>query len=344
MVKNRFLPHKTTQPETPQAMQFTARRAGRSDRRKRAMKSALCLTLFAFAVCLSINSQRYAAVCLDGLCLWAECVVPSLFPFTVVCLLICGLGGIERVSAPFGGVCKKLNVSPAALPLFLLSAMSGYPTGSKLLSEYRLSGKITESDAQTLAPICSVCSPTFALSTVGYKAFGGAYYGVKLLLTVHIATLLTAVVCKFFSKKSTPTAAKITQRTKNDDLLYDAFYGAVTAVLCAGGFICFFYTLSQAVADLNVLAPLTLVLRPVFGDACNGLALGLIEATGGCFAAARAGGFFALPIAAFLLTFGGASILLQQLFYLKKCNVRQGRFLIIKLAQGLAAFTLCCLA
>lgn len=311
--------------------------------RQAAKTGVLCLLSAVFAICLTANPKRYAAACFEGICLWAECVVPSLFPFTVVCLLICGLGGIERLCAPFKGVCKRLKLPTAAVPLFLLSAMSGYPTGSKLLTEYRLSGKITESEAQTLAPLCSVCSPTFALSTVGYKAFGGTYYGVKLLIAVHLATLLTAVFCKPFKKKGTPIAAPPQATKKNDDLLYDAFYGAVVAVLCAGGFICFFYTVSQAVADLNLLVPLNFVLRPVFGENSQKVASGLIEATGGCFAAAKAGGFFALPTAAFLLAFGGASILFQQLAYLKKCNVSAKRFVAIKLLQGLIAFMLVCL-
>ena len=126
-------------------------------------------------------------------------------------------------------------------------------------------------------------------------------------------------------------------------MLYDSFYGAVNAVLCAGGFICFFYTLSKAVQDYNLLLPLTALLRPLIGESADGLCLGLIEATGGIFAAAKSGGYFALPTAGFLLVFGGGSILLQQLCYLTKCNIKPASFIFIKFIQGVAAFIILCL-
>ncbi|MGN1060731.1 MAG: hypothetical protein ACI4QN_03270 [Candidatus Coproplasma sp.] len=309
---------------------------------KRIYKALLCIALALFGAVLALNPQRYAAVCFEGICLWAESVLPTLFPFMVVCSLLCGLDAVSAVSAPFEKVCRKININPAAVPLFLLSAVSGYPAGSRLLSEYCLSGKISDSDAAALAPLCSICAPTFALGTVGYKAFGGEYCGVKLTLAAYISVIVPAVYGVFVKKNQ--VMKNLAPLNKNGgDLLYDSFYGAVSAVLCAGGFICFFYTLSKAAEDYNLLLPLNAALRPLLGDACEGLSLGLIEATGGCFAAAKAGGFFALPIAGFLLVFGGASILLQQLCYLTKCKVKPSRFILIKFIQGATAFIILCL-
>ena len=69
---------------------------------------------------------------------------------------------------------------------------------------------------------------------------------------------------------------------------------------------------------------------------------GLIEATRGCaaLAAADAAG---LPFAAFAITFGGASILAQQLAFLRPVGVRAGRFIAVKAAQGCAAALFCAL-
>ena len=112
----------------------------------------------------------------------------------------------------------------------------------------------------------------------------------------------------------------------------------------AGGFICFFYTLSKVFADFGIFKPLELAFAPLFGQAAaQGLCTGLCEATGGCFSAAAAGGFFALPIAGFLITFGGASILMQQLCYLNKCGVKAGFFIGFKFLQGVITFALLCL-
>lgn len=309
---------------------------------KKIYKGLICTALTLFGCVIAINPQRYATVCFEGICLWAECVLPSLFPFMVVCSLLCGLGAINAAAAPFERICKKLKINPAALPLFALSAVSGYPAGSRLLSEYYSSGKISESEAKTLALVCSICSPTFALGTVGYKAFGGEYYGVKLLFAAYISVIATSAVYGLFNKNKQDIKRPSVKTKSGGNLLYDSFYGAVTAVLCAGGFICFFYTLSKAAYDFNLFTPITFWLRPVIGAACDGLCLGLVEATGGIFAAAKAGGFFALPIAGFLLVFGGASILGQQLCYLIKCGIKPKSFILMKFIQGLAAFVLLC--
>ncbi|MGN0806770.1 MAG: hypothetical protein ACI4MC_07000 [Candidatus Coproplasma sp.] len=309
---------------------------------KKIYKVILCVALTLFGAVFALNPQRYASACFEGICLWAESVLPSLFPFMVVSALLCGLGAISAVAAPFEGVCKKLKINPAAVPLFLLSAVSGYPAGSRLLSEYYSSGRISDCDAQALAPLCSVCSPAFAIGTVGYKAFGGDC-GVKLLIAAYVAVILPSFIYGLVSKKKQGEKRLAPLNKKGGDLLYDSFYGAVSAVLCAGGFICFFYTLAKAACDYNLFLPLTALLRPLIGDCCGGLATGLIEATGGCFAAAKSGGFFALPVAGFLVVFGGASILLQQLCYLTKCGVRPKSFIVMKLIQGVTAFFILCL-
>ena len=310
---------------------------------KKFYKLIICFALVLFGVVLAVNPARYCTVCFEGICLWAECVVPSLFPFMVVSSLLCGLGAIDLACSPFKRVCKRFKISPAALPLFLLSAVSGYPAGSRLLCEYYSNGKISTSEAQTLAPLCSICSPTFALGTVGFKAFGGGYHGVKLLFAAYLSVILVSVIYALIPKKNKVVERPATLNKTGGNLLYDSFYGAVCAVLTAGGFICFFYVFSKALSDYNLLTPITIWLRPIMGEACNGLTLGLIEATGGIFTAAKSGGFFALPIAGFLLVFGGASILGQQLCYLIKCGVKPKSFVLIKFIQGLIAFIILCL-
>lgn len=310
---------------------------------KKFYKLLLSFALVLFGVVLALNPARYCTACFEGICLWAECVLPSLFPFIVVSSLLCGLGAIDATLAPFKRVCKRFKINPAAIPLFILSAVSGYPAGSRLLSEYYLNGKISSSEAQTLAPLCSIPSPAFALSTVGFKAFGGGYSGVKLLFAAYLTVVLSGVIYALIPKKNQGVERPVALNKASDNLLYDSFYGAVSAVLTAGGFICFFYVLSKAVSDYNLLTPLTICLRPIMGEACDGLALGLVEPTGGIFTAAKFGGFFALPIAGFLLVFGGASILGQQLCYLTKCGVKPKSFVFLKFIQGLVAFIILCL-
>lgn len=277
--------------------------------------------------------------------MWAESVLPSLFPFMIICALLIKLGAPQAAAKPFTRVARKLKLPAAALPLFIMSACSGYPAGSKVLCEYADNGFISEEDVRTLAPLCSTCGPLFALGTVGTRAFGGNGAGAILLAACLISVSGSWLIFRLMTKRKNQSSDKPRPiALKKENSLYSVFYGGVTACLVAGGFICFFYTLSKVFDDFNIFKPLEMILALPFGkELAGGVCSGLCEATGGCFALARAGGFFALPLAGFLITFGGASIILQQTSYLSAHGVKTGRFVCFKFVQGILCFALICL-
>ena len=312
-------------------------------KRRKIFIALLCIALIAYAGVLIAFPDRYLKTCFEGICLWAECVLPSLFPFMVITSLLIKLGAPQAAAKPFKRLSHKINLPESAFPLFLMSVCSGYPAGSRILCEYRESGLIDGYDVKKLAPLCSACGPLFALGTVGAKAFGGGSAGIKLWCACLISVVGTSLIYCAFCKRR-PDKKTMLPRKSETNLLQSCFYGAVSACLTAGGFICFFYTLSKVFADFNIFKPAELLFSPLFGkEIAEGLAAGLCEATGGCFAIARAGGFFALPLAGFAVTFGGASILLQQLSYLSECGVKAGFFIGFKFIQGIVCFALLCL-
>lgn len=300
------------------------------------------LLFFAFAIIAF--PDRYISTCFEGFCIWAESVLPSLFPFMVICGILIKTGVADAAARPLSKCCGKAKLPGAAFPLLLMSVCSGYPAGSRMLSEYRLSGLVNDSDCKKLAPLCSTAGPLFITGTVGFKAFGSGGAGIKLLCACLISVISTSLIYSLLSKPDKQAATSLTALKKQSDVLYDSFYGAFIAVCMAGGFIAFFFTLSHVLADFNILSPLAYALSPLFGkEGAFAVLCGLCEATGGCFALARAGGFFALPLAGFLITFGGASIIAQQMCYLGKCNVKTGYFIVFKFVQGVISFALLCL-
>ena len=131
-----------------------------------------------------------------------------------------------------------------------------------------------------------------------------------------------------------------------DGILAASVQSGVLTVLCVGGFIAFFSVLMQALSDLHISAPLERLLSfPLSAagseGAAAGLTAGLLEATQGCASIAASGAPLALPLCAFLVTFGGGSILAQQLAFLTGAGVKAGPFIGIKILQGIAAFLLC---
>ena len=300
--------------------------------------SALCLSLLLFTAAIIIYPERYVNCCFQGFAMWAECVLPSLFPFMVITLIFVKTGIAEKASLPLKKVAGKLNLPPAAGACLLLSLCSGYPAGSRVLSEFYENGTISQADCKKLSCLCSTSGPLFIIGSVGYKMFQNKFLGVKILVAHILAVTLSSLIIALFSKKSAPNNLK--RAPADSNVLYNAFYGAVISVAVAGGFIAFFYTVAQFAADFNLLLPLEKFLNLFLSESVSeALCTGLIEATTGCRAlAAISSDKLCAALAGFLVTFGGNSILLQQLSYLIKAHVNPLKFVAVKLIQAAICF------
>lgn len=304
---------------------------------------ALGGALIFFAAVFIAKPERYIPVCFDGIALWAECVLPSLFPFMVITLIAVKSGLAQSAAKPFTRATHAFKLPPVGAVIFLMSVCSGYPAGSRIICEYRESGAISDGDCKRLAALCTTSGPLFIIGSVGYKMFSDKTAGM-VMLCAHVLSVFSIGAIYCFASKRGQTSKEALVRP-NPNVLYDAFYSAVISVLVAGGFICFFYTLSAVISDYNLLLPLQYALTNALGEAAAAaVCKGIIEATGGCAALGASGSALALPLAGFLVTFGGLSIILQQLCYLVKCGVKPLNFILIKFAQGALCFLLLLIA
>ena len=169
--------------------------------------------------------------------------------------------------------------------------------------------------------------------------FGDKTAGAKILIAHVLSVTAVSLIICLFSKKS--AAASYKRAPADRDFLYNSFYGAVVAVTVAGAFIAFFYVVATFVSDFSLLAPVEMLLQPLIGDCSKAASLGLIEATTGCKALAGLGASkLNIALAGFMITFGGASIIIQQLCYLLKAGVSAAKFIGVKFLQALLCFAL----
>lgn len=331
-----------------------------SDRTRRFRRLYAVACAAALLLLLVLRPQRYAAACAEGIALWAKVVLPALLPFLVLTAWIARSGmmivGLGRKLSP---LLRRCGLPAASAGAFLLSIVSGYPVGSRVVADLQRRGEIGRAEAERLGILCSTSGPMFILGSVGSAMFGGGKAG-AVLLTAHLfGVLAVALPVLLFRKRlaaAEPSPSPEAQRSavraiiapqarEPAGTLGETVREAVLSVLCVGGFIALANVALCAAEDLFLLAPLRalaeLCLRPFGAQACaEGIVYGLIEATRGCAALAAAGAA-GLPFAAFAITFGGASILAQQLAFLRPVGVRAGHFIAVKAAQGCAAALFC---
>lgn len=332
-----------------------------SDRTRRFRRLYAVACAAALLLLLVLRPQRYAAACAEGIALWAKVVLPALLPFLVLTAWIARSSMIVGLGRKLSPLLRRCGLPAASAGAFLLSIVSGYPVGSRVVADLQRRGEIGRADAERLSILCSTSGPMFILGSVGNAMFGGGKAGAVLLSAHLFGVLAIALPVLLFRKRSAaaePSPSPAAQRSAArairapqarapSDTLGETVREAVLSVLCVGGFIALANVALCAAEDLLLLAPpralAELCLRPFGAQACaEGIVYGLIEATRGCAALAAAGAA-GLPFAAFAITFGGASILAQQLAFLRPVGVRAGRFIAVKAAQGCAAALFCAL-
>ncbi len=313
---------------------------------RRILRAATFAALVCAAALLAVSPQKYTGACAEGIALWAKAVLPALFPFLVFSALLSRAGAApSRKLAP---LMRKARLPAAAALCFFLSAISGYPVGSRAVADCARRGEIPRGALLRTALLCSTSGPMFLLGTVGGTLYGSARAGAILLSAHLLSALLLCLLTLPFSKRLPEERPQPLRGDENGKSLSfaDGVCGAVTSVLCVGGFVALFYVIGQMLADIGALQPAQAIFTLLFRGAENahalaaGLTRGLLEGTQGCAALAAAGSPLSLPLTAFVVTFGGASILAQQLAFLCPAGVKALPFIGLKAVQGILAFSL----
>ena len=295
---------------------------------------------------LILYPEKYIAASAAGLLLFARLVLPALLPFMFMTAILTGIGGAELISRAFSPVTDKLFKSGGLSPyVYFMSVLSGYPVGSKIIADLYENKMINSLQAAKMSTFCSTSGPLFIIGSVGAGMLGDKNLGF-LLYGVHIISgILCGIV--FRGKKQGAPPPLLLKKQNADSILSKAMLESALSLLCVGGFITVFYVLAHILQDIGALLPLELLFKLIFlpfskgGASAQPMAVGLIEMTLGCELLSAQSGAFSLCAVSFLIAFGGLSIIIQQLVFLKKAKVGAGFFLLTKTVHAFFSFALC---
>ena len=299
------------------------------------------ILLITISLILALGSGFNAAVT-DGIKLWAACVLPSLFPYFFITAILSSLSVTSKISKLLSPITKRaFNCGGLVGYAFFMSLLSGYPIGAKTVSDLKSKGLIGEEEAVRAACVCSTSSPMFLIGSVGNLMFNSTEFGIKLLATHLIAATLNGVIFSFYKRKKGFSSAADFTLQKADNVLYEAVYSAVISVLVVGGLITVFYLLTEILLRTGVLLPVINLLNLILHDlnAAQGITLGLFECTKGLKLISSSNlGSFTLPITAAVCGFGGLSVIIQSVAYLKQAKIKTAPFLLSKVTGAVVNF------
>ncbi|MDR1906359.1 MAG: hypothetical protein LBQ27_05585 [Clostridiales bacterium] len=324
---------------------FASSLSVKTDGRVKKKLSPIFLSLFAVAASLALvlKPEIYAASFLDGLKLFASSVLPSLFPFLVLGKLFIASGGLGGVSNGFGKIFVKLfNVPKESGGIFLTALISGYPVGAKLVAEMHSKGALNADEAAATTAFTSLSGPLFIIGVIGGALLKNPK-AAAIILLCHYASAITAGLC--FKNKKKTDRARIESIQKpaalSDNIFGETISSAVSTVLLVGGLVALFNMLCDMALNGGILSLPAGLLTKITGDqnASAGILLSFIEMTRGVKELSASGDInFCLPLIAAAVTFGGLSVTVQCLAYLKPVGVSAAKYLKIKAVQSFFAW------
>ena len=302
----------------------------------------ICILLCFIAFALIYNPSRYISVCYQAIILWAVNVLPSLLPFFFLTLLLTYLDAVSMLARLFSPFTARLyRTSGYASVVQLMSFVSGYPVGAKLISELYNANQIDSDEATRISTFSSTSGPMFVIGSVGVGMFKSSSVGALLLITHLISAILNGIFFrKYGSCKCLNTP--IENKCYRGNILYDCAYNTTLSCLIIGTFIAFFNVFCQIAIDFKLLYPLIWIFNLIFKDnsLSIGLVTGLIECTNGCYILGSSPSLISVALAGFSISFGGICILLQSITFLKQANVNIKIFILSKIIQGVTTFLL----
>ncbi|MCQ2455675.1 MAG: hypothetical protein MJ090_06030 [Clostridia bacterium] len=258
--------------------------------------SFICLILFAAFPKIAVSSAE------KGLLLCGNVIIPSLFPINFCAVLI------MKIFSEFDF--RSFFLKKAVI--FILSMLGGYPTGAKLLEEEYKSGNISKKLCNTMLLYSVNGGVGFIISAVGYGIFGSVKIGCFFFLSQFLSSLFLALILNRFSKNEKPVIRKT--RTQNPaDVFVLSVSETANTVLSVCSYVLIFSVINGFLLKSKILRYLCF-----FTEITSALSL-----TKNIY------------LTAFLLSFGGISILCQILSNAKDLEINIKNLIISRIVCGL---------
>lgn len=286
--------------------------------------------LVMFTICLVIFSKTNLSSAKSGLVLWANSIVPVLFPFFVATELLSHTNFTYYLGRILNRFMKPIfNVRGEGSFAFIMGIISGYPIGAKIAANFRENNICSKEECERLLSFTNNSGPLFIIGTVGISMFGNSTIGFLLLITHLLASITVGIVFRYwkynknysYTKNNSYTSSKENISFSNlGEIIGNSISSSINTILLIGGFVVLFSVIISILQTSQLLNILSNCIKPLFNllniphNFGNGLICGILELTNGlnivCNIPTKKLSINII-IASFLLGLGGISILLQ---------------------------------
>lgn len=306
------------------------------------MKEKLSVLVSVSAICLMcLASPAVIEGCRRGLLICWELILPSLFPFFLLSILLGKSGFASAAGAGLERWSRRLfGVGGEGATALLLGLTGGYPMGAAYLRELEKRGAVSPEEGGRLLRFCNNSGPAFLVGALGIGVFGSRRAGFLLWLSHALA----AVTAGLLFRRQDGAAASVPSHGGQPPFSFRAAFPeavreAVTSCLTVCGFVvCFsaFTGLLRSGGWLEAGLGLLSSRLPLEQKQLEALFLGFFELGGGV------GAMQGLPLrpenlalGALLVGWGGVSVQFQTLSLLADSEMKSAPHLTGRLLSAI---------
>lgn len=290
-----------------------------------------------------LNAENSIASAKEGLYIWLNLLLPSLFPFIFISNLLISFGFVRFLGKFLEPIMRPVfNVSGSGIFPFLLSMLSGYPVGAKLSASLRLNNTISNVEGNRLISFSSTSGPLFILGTVMIGMLG-VNAAPLFILPHYLAVITVGILFRFYGEDKEYPRIK----DKEDDNQYStlgtsmgfAVKDSMNSMLLIGGYVIIFTVIIDLLLGSPTFNGLIINISSVFQinpKILKGLLAGAIELTNGCYIVSNLNIDFTYKVLIinFLIGWGGFSINSQAISFISQTDLNIGIYLIGKVLHG----------
>ena len=306
----------------------------------------MCLLITGFIFLFVYNLQSCIDAALVGVNLVVKTIIPTIFPFSVICNLLISYDGVGLYSKILGPIlCKPLKLSKSSSFPIAASFLSGYPLGCKYCCDLYSLGYIDKKEFERLLNIASNASPMFIIGSIGATMLGDIKLGFILLISNYLSPIIVGILTINRSKISSNSKElpKNDTNTNFGSALKSALDNGINTTLQVGAFVVLFSIIVSiiknnayiSIAFNNIEAFLNLPKYSIYG-----LFLGSVEFTNGCklITTLPLTLPFKLAIISFICSFSGLSVIAQISSFIYKYDKSISKYSFMKFIQGIISF------
>lgn len=256
--------------------------------------------------------------------------------------------------------CMKplFNIRGEGAFVFIMGIISGYPMGAKLATNFRKNNICSKEECERLLSFTNNSGPLFIIGTVGILMYGNTAIGVLLFITHILACITVGLIFRFWKYSDSSIShnshhiikSKQTPVTFSNlgSILSESITNSISTILLIGGFVVIFSSIISILKSSGLLSVFSISISPILAffnidsSFVTPLISGFLEITNGINSISNISNkkiSTNLIFTAFLLGFGGISVLLQVFSITSKSDLSIKPYVYGKLLHGvLAAF------